>query len=515
MLSKRPILIGGLGLAAGLSLLTGLEDVVSDSTTLASFIAAGAGVWWWKRQHPSSEPSTLKPVGSVERSSVEAALAALEASLADLRKELTATSLESTTVVCVTTLEAQRQALAQELNRKTLKVAIAGSPRVGKSTLINSLKPLSAALGAEQSQIGLAFTEVSLNAETPQPEIIPPSILQQDAVIYLVTEDLTDSVLADLKTLTATGQRVVLGFNKQDYYLPDDRQVVLAQIKSRLQVLSQPVAFVAIAAAPRPIKVRTHTSDKQVQERLEAQLPEITALTEMVATWQTPEAITHLVTQTVMRQTHQLRQDVQQAFNQVRHAKALPVVEQLQWTAAATAFASPVPSLDLLAAVAISGQLVMDLGQIYQQPLSLDQAKTIAAELAAVVVKLGLVEVSTQLLTTTLKSHAATYVVGGSVQAFSAAYLTRLSGESLMAYFEDRALSGQAETALSVDAIGQKLQTLLPRTQRTEFLQNLVRQGMQKIKSKPLPALNPAVTSAVESLQDPKEAIKAEAEVVN
>lgn len=64
-----------------------------------------------------------------------------------------------------------------------------------------------------------------------------------------------------------------------------------------------------------------------------------------------------------------------------------------------------------------------------------------------------------------------------------------------MAYFEARALSGQATTAVSVDAIGQKLQALMPSTQRTEFLQTLINQGVQKLSPKAAPALTPGETA--------------------
>ena len=512
LLSKRPILVGGLGLAAGLSLLTGLENLFADSTTLASLIAAGAGIWWWRSQRPPSEAVILKPAEPVERETVEAALlSTLASSLTTLREELIAAKLDATSTD-ISGLESQRQALLAELNRTTLEVAIAGAPHTGKSTLITHLETAFLPPKSESVPADLGLNEVLIDPQVTSPETVAPLVLQPDAVVYLVTEDLTESVLADLKTLTATGQCVLLCLNKQDHYLPDDCKAILKQIKSRLQGVVPSVQVVAIAAAPRPIKVRTHLPNGQIQERLESQLPEVAPLTEILASWQT-QATTSLVTQTVMRRTHQLRQDIQAAFNQVRRTRALPAIEQLQWTAAATAFASPVPSLDLLAAIAINGQLIMDLGRIYQQPLSLDHAKAIAAELATVVVKLGLVEVSTQLLTTTLKSHAATYVVGGGVQAFSAAYLTRLSGESLIAYFEERALSGQSETTLSVDAIGQKLQTLLPQTQRAEFLQNLVRQGIQVLKPKSSPALTPSTTSSVEALTDVEKTVKTE--VVN
>ncbi|NJN22337.1 MAG: YcjF family protein [Leptolyngbya sp. RL_3_1] len=251
-------------------------------------------------------------------------------------------------------------------------------------------------------------------------------------------------------------------------------------------------------------------------ERLETPVPDVTALAQVLDQWVTE--IPHLVAQTVMRQTLQLRQDLQTALNQLRRDRARPLVEQLQWTAAATAFASPVPSLDLLATVAINGQLVMDLSQVYEQPLNLEQAKTAAGALAELVVKLGLVEASTQLLTTALKSHAATFVVGGTVQGLSAAYLTHMTGESLMAYFETRALRGEAAAPVSATAIAQALQGLVQKTQQSDFLKGLVQQGIQRFSSTPkplpqgttaaldLPAAAPvpmAQSEAVPSLESP------------
>ncbi|MEM9118864.1 MAG: DUF697 domain-containing protein [Cyanobacteria bacterium P01_F01_bin.56] len=509
LLLERPILVGGLGLAATLGLLGGVQDMVADSTTLASLMAAGAGLWWWRRQRPDTPPVAAKSVTPVEREQVEAAIAALQPELNQLQQELTALQTDAVDAI-VTKLERQRQGLLTELDRTTLKVAIAGYPRSGKSTLQTFLAELS----VTEATSALAITELAMTVETSHSEALADLQCHQDAVIYLVTEDLTDSALADLTCLATAGQRVILGLNKQDNYLPEERQAILEQMQTRLRTLPQPIAGVAIATAPRPIKVRIYDESGQAVERLENPDPQIAPMTDAVKHWLANE-MPHLVAQTVMRQVHQLRCDIQTELNQARHRQALPVVEQLQWAAAGTAFASPVPSLDLLAAIAINGQLVMDLGKVYQQPLALDQAKTIASELAAIVVKLGVVELSTQLLTTALKSHAATFVVGGSVQAFSAAYLTRLSGESLMAYFEERALSGQAATAVSVDAIGQKLQALMPSTQRTEFLQTLISQGVQKLSPKATPILASGESAPLNLSTNATTAVSVQAEPIS
>ncbi|WP_204140590.1 YcjF family protein [Halomicronema sp. CCY15110] len=513
LLFERPILIGGLGLAATLSLLGGLQDVFADGTTVAGLVATGAGVWWWRRQRPETATVEIKPTTPVEREQVAAAIATLKADLDALQQELSALEAEELVAATMARFEQQRQELLTELDRAALKVAIAGYPRSGKSLLQTFLTALPSA-SPEATDAGLTVAEIALTAATAHPQVMADLLQQQDAVIYLVTEDLTDSVFADLKTLTAAGQRVLLCLNKRDHYLPDEQTAILDKMQAQLRSLPQTIACVAITTAPRPIKVRTHDAAGQVTEHLETPDPEVAPITTPVQQWCEQE-VPHLVAQTVMRQVHQFRRDIQTTLNQARHRQALPLVEQLQWAAAGTAFASPVPSLDLLAAIAINGQLVMDLSKAYQQPLALDQAKTIAAELATVVVKLGVVEVSTQLLTAALKSHAATFVVGGGVQAFSAAYLTRLCGESLMAYFEERALSGQAETAISVDAIGQKLQALMPSTQRAEFLQTLINQGRQKLSPKTAPALAPGETAALNLSQPTPQILSTQMETIS
>ncbi len=484
---KRPILIGGLGLAVSLSLLGGMSDLFTDGNTWATLIALGTGVWWWRRRQPEKKMAPPKPVIQVDREAVLAALAALQRPLDTLREELIAIA-DPQADSLLAEFAARRDRLQAELDRTTLQVAIAGVPDTGKTSLLTLLT--ASALGRPMDTLRLQ--EVTLAADTPHQTVLTEILQTQDAVLYMVTEDLTESAFNDIKTLAEQGQRVFLVLNKQDIYLPPDLALVVEQIALRLQSLPQTVSSGAIATAPKPIKVRSYNADGTSVERLETPEPDITPVLTTLETWLSEE-VPQLVTQTVMRQTTHLRRDLQQALNRVRRSQAQPIIEHLQWAAAATAFASPLPSLDMLAAIAINGQLVMDLGRIYQQPLNLEQAQTIATELGSVVLKLGVVEVASHWITTALKSHAATYIVGGGVQAFSAAYLTQVCGESLVAYFEDRALAEQTEAVWSVEAIGQRLQTLLPSTQRSEFFQALVKRGVQKLAVfKPDPIALPA-----------------------
>jgi uncharacterized protein (DUF697 family) len=154
-------------------------------------------------------------------------------------------------------------------------------------------------------------------------------------------------------------------------------------------------------------------------------------------------------------------------------------VENYQWLSAATAFANPVPAIDLVATAAINGQMILDLGEIYQQKLSLSQAQTLASILGKLMLQLGLVEFSSQAIASLLKSHFITYVAGGTVQGISAAYLTRLAGLSLIEYFQEE-ITLPDSNAENWAGLRDKLQQVFGQNQRLDWLQNFIKQVLSK-----------------------------------
>jgi uncharacterized protein (DUF697 family) len=139
-----------------------------------------------------------------------------------------------------------------------------------------------------------------------------------------------------------------------------------------------------------------------------------------------------------------------------------------------------------VAIASVTAQLVVDLGAVYQQSFSLDQAKTVMGNLATQMVQLGLVEVATQAISPVLKSHALTYVAGGTIQGLSAAYLTRIAGLSLVEYFEECSMSLEGTTSpLQIDRLVQKVKQVFQENQRSVFLQSLVKQGIGKLMPHP------------------------------
>ncbi|MBD1945701.1 YcjF family protein, partial [Coleofasciculus sp. FACHB-712] len=134
---------------------------------------------------------------------------------------------------------------------------------------------------------------------------------------------------------------------------------------------------------------------------------------------------------------------------------------------------------------------VMDLGNLYQQKFSIQQAQAIAGTMGSLMLKLGLVELTTQTVGGVLKSNAITFVAGGAVQGVSAAYLTRLAGLSLIEYFQAQEAATTSEgRPLNLDQLRETLQKVFQQNQRVAFLQGFVKQAVARlVPESPQPAI--------------------------
>ncbi len=473
---RRSVLIGGVGLSLSLWLLDSLHHTIANLGIVTPSIvlvgAVGAGLWF-SRQRPLP-PVQPRRLALVERGMVERAIDQVRHAL---------TQLETEAATNYPALHQQVADLTAELDRSDLRLAVLGGQAVGKTTLLSALQ------GAVQTP-----TQCALHWQDTSPLFTPATDgesiaaeLPADLTLFVIAGDLTQPELQVLHQIVAAPQRVVLVVNKQDQWLPHEQAIVLQQIHDRVKDVMSLEDVVSIAALPRPTKVRQHQPDGSIQESLETPTAILAPLIQRLQQILIQEGQS-LVWTRVLRQTYQLRSEVQMTLNVVRRDRALPLIEQFQWIAATTAFANPVPALDLLAATAINGQLILDLGAIYQQTFSLQQAKVAAGAIGKLLFQLGVVELSTQAIGVVLKSHFVTFVAGGVLQGMSAAYLTRLVGLSLIEYFEEQSLSGSEQPAaasLNLGRLAEKLQAVFQDNQRLAVLQGFVQMGMAKLSSVP------------------------------
>ncbi len=452
--TPRSLLLGGLGLAGSIWLLDGITDMLGDWLPA---IVLGSGVTW--AYLAFSRPGPTLPISKTPLSSdrVKAAIADVETMVDQLAMEDPQGSQQ------VAKLRLQIHETLQGLDRKTLCFVALGSKGVGKTTL----NQLLTTEWQPERPITFRDTPELLSATKTDTEAWKLA-KAADLVLFVTDGDLMESQLQALQRLVQGHRRTLVVFNKQDQYLPKQQTELLTRIKARLTDLIAAEDVVAIATAPRPIKVRQHQHDGSVKEWLEEPEPQIAALTDRLTAILAQEG-NKLILASSLGDAEALKAETQTKLDQIRRTRATPLIDKAQWLVAGTTFVNPFPALDLLAAAAINGQMVVEIAKLYQRPMTLDQGKTIAKTIATLMVKQGIVEFSTQAIALLLKTNMVTYVAGGLMQGVSAAYLTRVAGFTLIEYFESGAPS-------QPDQIAAILGKVFQQNQRGAFLELFVKQ---------------------------------------
>lgn len=457
---QRPILVGGVSLSLLLWLWQNFDSSVGQLSELGLFsaICLGTGLWLWQQNKAKKAP--LVDNSPPNRQKVERLLAATSNVINQLQTE-------AENHPALPQLQTQLIIINNELERQDINIAITGGKAVGKTTLLQALSSWK-----NTTNRVVSFQETKPLFTLENHTVIKANCA--DLVLFVTSGDLTDSQWQIWQQMQSQNQRTVLVFNKQDQYLSQARASVLDSLQQKV------VDVVAISANPNPVKVRQQQSDGSMREWLDKPVSDISQLSEYLQQVVVQEG-QQLIWATTIRQAASLQAEAKTALNQVRQQKATPIIEQYQWIAAAATFANPVPALDLLATAAINAQLVVELGNIYQQKFSFQQAQTVAGTMGSLMLKLGLVELSTKAIATLLKSNAVTFVAGGALQGCSAAYLTRVAGLSLIEYFSSQEVATNAETGLNLDKLGQTLQKVFQQNQQVTLLQSFVQQGISRL----------------------------------
>jgi len=487
---QQPVFTGVIGLALTVWLLDLLshwlwQPLRTDVFGIVSISVVAGGIGLWLRQ----KPATLTEVQLVaSTAAVEQAITETEQLIEQLEGEFsTGTQNE---------LRAKLAQVAAEANRQAIHLAVIGGSSVGKTSLVRVLNSGWAAQVEPHYLLQELPSLFSSTGTQSTEDYAAQAALAADLVLFLVQGDLTQPEYQTLRNLIHRHKRTILILNKQDQYLPTQQSIVLKQLQERSRETLNAADIVAITAAPSLVKVRQHQADGSIQERMESPSPQIEPLTERLTHILAQES-KQLVLQSTLDHVMVLKAAVRGQLNDLRRDRALPIIEQYQWIAAAAAFANPLPTLELLAAAAITGKMVIDLAGIYKQNFSLAQAQAVASTLAKLMVKLGLVEFSTQTLGSLLKSNSLTFVAGGVVQGVSAAYLTRLAGLSLIEHFQPLSEQPKSSNSPYLEGLGSTLQTVFQNNQRLPFLKSLMSQALSRLR----PAGSTPVLPQLETLK--------------
>ena len=453
---KKPILVAGLGISFLLWLGESLHEqaIAMGEWGVLSLMAMGTGVWWWQKKQP--QKPVYQPLSPLTITEVNQAISEGQKILKIVKQEDSNYNLAE--------LETSWKNLPKQLNNQSVSWGIISNSNTEK----DSLKQL---LEAEKTPENFNYLEAE-NSENIKEKL--------DLIVFLINTDLTETQWQTIQRCHQNNQRCLISLNQREQYNSEEQEIILQEIKQRVKTIISSDDVIGINSEPKIIKVRQYKEDKSYEEWTEKQPPNILDLTKRIDSILNHER-EQLILGKVWRNAQEIKQQGKHILNKIRRDRALPMMEKYQWIAAAAAFANPVSSLDLLATAAINAQMIVDLSSIYQQKFTLSQGQTIAATIGKLMIKLGLVELSTHAISGLLKSNAITYVAGGATQGISAAYLTRVAGLSLVEYFKEQDINLNNHQTIDIEKLSTKIKQVFEQTKRTEILQSFVKQTLPQL----------------------------------
>lgn len=134
---------------------------------------------------------------------------------------------------------------------------------------------------------------------------------------------------------------------------------------------------------------------------------------------------------TLCRSLEQLHGCWQADLERLRRGQWRQLQQRTQWLVAAAVLLTPTLSLDLLVVSVANGLMLKEMARLWDCPWTLEHLQAAALQVGKAALALGIVEWSSQAFASAIKLDGSTWLVGGTLQALSAAYLTRVIGHAM------------------------------------------------------------------------------------
>lgn len=463
---KKPILVAGISISFLLWILQSFKNSlgeIGDFNVL--IITIVAGFWLLIKRKKSQNIINSSQKLSITIQDFQKKITETKIMVSNLITEVKALNHKEEFDINYHIFEERLSIIENNSKKDYLDIVILSSNKVSPSSLNNILKTnfsdLKFNLKIETFNI---LENVDINLKILS--------LQSDLVLFLIHGDITESEKKIIQTIINNNQQILVLFNDIDYSLAEEKALIFENIKTKLKNIIESQYLMQISTKSQIIKVKKYDDEINYREWEEITKGDYQLLTNIFQDILDNET-EKLILFTAYRNILDLQKNIREKLNLIRKQKALPLIEKYQIIAATATFANPVSSLDLFATAAINTQMIIDLSGIYQQSLSLNQAQEISIALGKLMVKLGIVEISSQAITAILKTNFITYVAGGAIQGISAAYLTRICGLSLIEYYE--VVDFNNNEIINLTKIKEKLQLIFQKNKDNNFFTNFVK----------------------------------------
>ncbi len=262
-----------------------------------------------------------------------------------------------------------------------------------------------------------------------------------DLILLVVDGPLRESEHRLLKTLGGMEKRIVVCLNKADWYLAEDREKLLGQIRSQSQANVHIADVVAIQSEATARKRKRVLADGSAVEESVAVPIDIEPLTDRMTEILRRDG-KELLTANLLLQSRGLVETARARAQQSLDNEAAKIVDRHMWAAGGLAAVVPFPVVDLAAGVAVSTKMILELAEVYQQKVDLETARRWLGEMGKNLVGILGVNIVAPAIVAIVGSLIKTVpvagtIAGGLMQGIVQALLTKWIGAVFTDYFRN------------------------------------------------------------------------------
>jgi len=342
-----------------------------------------------------------------------------------------------------------------KLEDKSLEIVTFGTISSGKSSLLNTLAGRDVFRTDVRGGTTVTRNEIPWNGadrvvlvDTPglaeihgqeREELAKQAARDADLVLFVTDGPLKDFEVRLLEILAAMEKRILICLNKEDWFRPADRDLLLDQIASQVATIVPRENVVALRAqGATRVRTRILADGSQSEEAVQVEADIRPLANRMRA------IVAHdgqdLLLDNLLLQSRGLVADAKAQVQTELDQRAGQIVDRAMWQAGAAAALSPLPVIDLLAGMAVTSNMVLQLARVYRQKMDLDTAGRLISELGKQLVSIAGAQVAGPVAASAVASMLKTVpgagtISGGMLQGLVQALVTRWIGYVFIEYF--------------------------------------------------------------------------------
>jgi GTP-binding protein EngB required for normal cell division/uncharacterized protein (DUF697 family) len=385
-------------------------------------------------------------------------------------------------------------ALKQKLDKQTLEIVAFGTISSGKSSVLNALAgrdvfraEARGGTTVTRNEIPWPGSDQVILVDTPglaeihgadREELAKRAARDADLVLFVTDGALKDFEFRFLEHLAAMEKRVLVCLNKEDWYSPEDRALLLGQIAEQVGGIVPRENVLALRAQPvARVRTRILADGTQCEESVEVE-PDIGALAQRMRAIVTRDG-RDLLLANLLLQSRGLVAEAKAQVQTELDKRAREIVDRSMWQAGAAAAISPLPVIDLVAGAGITSNMVLQLARVYRQKIDLDTLSRLLGELGKQLLSVAGANVAAPAAASAIASTLKTVpgigtITGGVLQGLVQVLVTRWIGGVFIAYFKREMQLGASDWATLARQQWKEVT-------RPEELARLVRTGLARL----------------------------------